>query len=109
MPEAAATGSNLAHLLQQLRLQQPSATTADAGQAQLDLLLGRVSMLTDALRQAPDDDASRTAARLVLADLSMVAARLRGDVALTSERLNTVLEQVRSLLESGDSGRAGTA
>ena len=109
VPEPASTNNDLALLLQQLRLQQPPGASADTGQAQFDLLLGRISMLTDALRRAPDDETSRAAARLILADLSMVAARLRGDVTSTSERLTTVLETVRSVLESGDGVRSDPA
>ncbi len=66
------------------------------------MLLNRISLLTDTLRRPTHDDLSQAATRLLLADVSMVTACLRGDVTSTGGRLEAVLEQVRTALATSD-------
>ncbi len=100
MPEPRTSLDDLTALLQQLRLQQPGAKSpAEVAQVQTDLLLARMASLTDTLRAAEWNDTSRAAARLLLADLAMVAAQLRGNATAIGERLDGTLESVRVSLE----------
>jgi hypothetical protein len=92
--------SDLAALLQRLRLQPPHAgSPSDAVQAQIDLLLDRVATLTGALRGADGHDVSHVAARVLLADLAMVAAHLRGHASAHGASLARVLDSVREILD----------
>jgi hypothetical protein len=100
VPDRASSTGDLTALLQQLRLQDPGGKSpSEVHQAQIDLLLARIASLTDTLRTADWNDTSRTAARLLLADLAMVTAQLRGRATATSETLATTLEKVRADLE----------
>ena len=108
MPERASI-DDLTALLQQLRLQQPGAkSTSEATQAQIDLLLARIALLTDTLRDAEWSEPSRAAARLLLADLAMVSAQFRGNANSISERLAGTLETVRLILERTAEEHSGT-
>ena len=95
---------DLTALLQQLRLQQPGAKSpAQIAHAQTDLLLSRIASLSDTLRDtqrgAEWNDTSRAAARLLLADLAMVAAEIRGNATAIHEQLTGTLEDARVALE----------
>ena len=97
---------DLRALLLQLRLPAPDSKTAsDAARAQLDLLLARITALTESLRTAPLDGAFDSAARLLLADLAMVAGQFRGQATELGERLAHAVERARVALE-GSSGAA---
>ena len=94
---------DLRALLLQLRLPAPDSKTAsDAARSQLDLLLARITALTESLRTAPLDGAFDSAARLLLADLAMVAAQCRGHTSELGERLAHALEHARLALEGSD-------
>lgn len=100
MSEPRASIDELTGLLQQLRLQQPGAKSpAEVAQAQTDLLLARMASLTATLRAAEWNDTSRAAARLLLADLAMIAAQVRSNAAAIGDGLTTTLEHVRHALE----------
>lgn len=104
MPEPASSVGDLAALLQQLRLQQPGAKSpAQVAHAQTDLLLSRIASLSATLRDtlggAEWNDTSRAAARLLLADLAMVAAEIRGNATAIHEQLTATLEDARIALE----------
>jgi hypothetical protein len=87
-------------LLQQLQLQASRADTPfDAAQAQSDLLLDRLAALTRALRGADASDSSRIAARLLLADVAMTTAGIRGEASAHEASLTRVLDDVREILE----------
>jgi len=99
----------LVSLLQQLRLQQPhSKSPSEATQAQLELFLNRIASLTGALRDAPPGDASAAAARLLLADLAMVAAQFRGRTSELGERLAQALERAELALQGGAGASAAS-
>ena len=109
MPDRASSIDDLAALLQQLRLQQPGAKSpSEVHRAQTDLLLARISSLTDRLRGTGWNEASRAAARLLLADLAMVTAQFRGHATAISETLAATLESVRADLERTAGGKSAT-
>ncbi len=109
VPERASSTDDLTALLQQLRLQPPGAKSpSEVHRAQTDLLLARISSLTDTLRGAEWNDSSRAAARLLLADLAMVSAQFRGQATAISEKLAATLESVRADLERTADGKFAT-
>jgi hypothetical protein len=103
--------SDLAAILTRLRLQPADLATPTASAAgQMELLLARISALTDALRDdaTAGADASGTAragddfqvaARLLLADLALVAAQLRGQTNALADSLNAALEGLQAALD----------
>ena len=100
MAEPASSFGDLASVLQQLRLQRPGASSpVEATQAQIELLLTRIASLTEALRGEAPNGSSPEMARLLLADLSMVAAQFRGNTTAVGDRLTRVLDDVRAALE----------
>ena len=104
MSEPRASIDELTALLQQLRLQQSGGKSpTEVAQAQTDLLLSRIASLSDTLRDtqggAEWNDASRAAARLLLADLAMVAAEVRGNATALHEQLTATLDDARIALE----------
>ena len=109
VPERTSSIDDLADLLRQLRLQQPGAKSpSEVNQAQTDLLLTRISSLTDTLRGTDWNDTSRAAARLLLADLAMVTAQFRGHTTAIGDRLARTLENVRAALEPAADGEPVT-
>ena len=94
MPDARPSPSDLAALLERFRLRpQEVPTVAVAGQAQLDLALARIKALTELLRAGEPGDDARVAERLLLADLGLVSAWLRGQANETAAALAHVLDQ----------------
>ena len=96
--------NDLTALLQQLRLQLPGAKSpTQAAHAQTDLLLSRIASLSSTLRDAQGasewNDTSRAAARLLLADLAMVAADIRGNATALNQQLAATIEDARIALE----------
>ena len=109
VPERSASIDDLTALLQELRLQRAGAQSpAEVTQAQTHLLLARITSLTDTLRGAEWNDPVRAAARLLLADLAMVAAQLRGNATATGHELTGTLERVRAALERSADGKPAT-
>lgn len=91
---------DLTALLRRLRLHEAGTLSpSEVTQAQVELLLARIASLTETLRGAESNEASRTAAHLLLADLAMVAAQIRGNTNALGERLAHVLENVRLTLK----------
>jgi len=90
VPDPASRSNDLTALLERLRLQSAGAASLpEVHQAQLDLLLARIASLTEALRDTKSDETSRLAARLLVADLGLVAAQFRGranDIAASLTR-----------------------
>ena len=99
----ASTSDNLTALLESLRLQPAGAAPlSEVSRAQLDLLLARIALLTEALRQVQPEHTARLAERLLLADLGLVAAQFRGRANDTASALTRALDGIRSGLESTD-------
>ena len=100
VPDPASRSNDLTVLLERLRRQSAGAASLpEVHQTQLDLLLARIASLTDALRGAPSDETSRLAARLLLADLSSVAAQFRGRANDIAGALARALDGLSSDLE----------
>ena len=101
MAERALQIDDLTAVLRRLRLHEAGTLSpSEVTQAQVELLLARIASLTETLRGAASNEASRTAAHLLLADLAMVAAQVRGNTNALGERLTHVLANVRLTLES---------
>lgn len=100
MAEQPKTAGHLSAVLQRLGLQQAHGNSAaDVTQAHIELLLSRIAALTEQLRAATAEP-SRDAARLLLADVSMVAAQVRGNTTVLDERLGRALDSARLVLLS---------
>ena len=92
---------DLTAVLQQLRLHQAwTQSPSEITQAQVELLLVRIAVLTEALRGAESNESSRSATRLLLADVAMVSAQFRGNTNALGERLTRMLEHTRLAIES---------
>ena len=77
----------------------PGADADRVGTAHVDDLLRRVSTLTSALRDGHDrgwDEVDRLAAKLLLADLSAIAATIRALNTLSASRLARALADLRA-------------
>ena len=109
MTQRASPVDDLTAVLERLRLHQAGARSpSEVTQAQVELLLARIASLTDTLRGTEWNDASRAAARLLLADLAMVEAQFRGNANAIGERLTGTLENVRRILEQTADGKLAT-
>lgn len=107
VPDRSPPSDDLTALLERLRLQPAGpASLSEVNRAQLDLLLARIASLTDALRGAPSDETSRLAARLLLADLGLVAAQFRGRANDIAGALTRALDGIRCGLESTEPTRS---
>ena len=92
---------DLTAVLRQLRLHQAwTQSPSEITQAQVELLLVRIAVLTEALRGTESNESSRSATRLLLADVAMVSAQFRGNTNALGERLTRLLEHTRLALES---------
>jgi hypothetical protein len=100
--ERGSGADDLTTILKQLQLQRADGKSpADVTHAQVELLLARIASLTDALRGAPQSgDASQITARLLLADVAMVAAQFRGTTTSLNEQLLRALERARLAIEN---------
>jgi hypothetical protein len=103
VPDRASPSDDLTALLERLRLHPAGrASLSEVNQAHLDLLLGRIASLTDALRDAQSDETARLTARLLLADLALVAAQFRGRANDVAGALARAADGIRSGLENVD-------
>lgn len=106
MPEREPAVEPLSTLLEQLQLQDGTGKSPPAvAQAQVDLLLARIAALTGWLRGADDTcEASRAAARLLLADVAMIVAQFRGETNALDARLDAAIDAARAALEHSADG-----
>jgi hypothetical protein len=101
--ERLASPADLTRLLERLSVERGrSVTPAASAEAQVGLLLARIGLLTDALRDAPDNDTATLAARLALSDLARIAAQFRARTNGIGASLDTVREQLREALAASD-------
>jgi hypothetical protein len=101
MAEGALTPADLTAIITRIRLQPDSALAAGG---QLDVLLARVSALTDALRGSQPNgtvpnQTVALAARLLLADLGLATAYLRADASAVREALTPLLDALQVELD----------
>jgi hypothetical protein len=93
------TADDLTRLLERFSVEHGRDQTAvQAGNAQIELLIARITLLTEALRQAEVTDATRLAERMLLADLSQVTAQFRGRTNGIRASLETAIEEMRAAL-----------
>lgn len=97
MPDREFTATDLIALLERVPLATPARSLAGIRQAKLELTLARVASLTDALRGAEPTDASRVAARLLLADLADVAAQFRTGIREISDALTSAADGLHAV------------
>lgn len=75
----ALTPEDVAAVLDRFPLERAAGRTVDeAASTHTDLLIARIAALTDALRGADPGQTTHLATRLLLSDLSAVAAQFRG-------------------------------
>jgi hypothetical protein len=93
------TAEDLTRLLERLAIERGHAQTgAQASDAQIELLVARITLLTEALRGAAAGDAARLAARLLVADLAQVTAQFRGRTNGIRTTLESAVEEMRAAL-----------
>jgi hypothetical protein len=68
---------DLTALLERLGLERPPAPGVERAAEGIDRLLARAALLTEALRGSTSNDTTRLASRMLLDDLSAVAAQFR--------------------------------
>ena len=99
MADPLVTADDLTRLLEQLTIERGQAqTAAQAGDAQVELLAARITLLTEALRGAAASDAARLAARLLVADLAQVTAQFRGRTNGIRAALESAVEEMRAAI-----------
>ena len=93
------TADDLTRLLERFSVEHGRDRTAgQAGDAQVELLVARITLLTEALRHAEATDATRLAERMLLADLAQVTAQFRGRTNGIRGALETAIEEMRAAL-----------
>jgi len=98
--DRASTPDELASILERFRLEpagdrQPSEIT----EAQLQLLLARIAAVTDTVRALESHETRRIASRILLDDLTVVAAQFRGRANAIAASLATAIAEMREALE----------
>ena len=93
------TADDLTRLLERFTVERGRAqTAAQAGDADIELLVARITLLTEALRDAEETDAARLAARMLLADLAQVTAQFRGRTNGIRASLEAAVDEMRAAL-----------
>ena len=93
------TADDLTQLLERLTVERAGAqSSVQAADAQVEMLCARITLLTDALRDAEASDAARLAARMLLADLAQVTAQFRGRTNSLRASLEAAVDEMRAAL-----------
>jgi uncharacterized protein YPO0396 len=93
------TADDLTQLLERLTVERAGAqSSVQAGDAQIEMLCARVTLLTEALRDAEASDAGRLAARMLLADLAQVTTQFRGRTNSLRASLEAAVNEMRAAL-----------
>jgi hypothetical protein len=99
MADSALSAADLTALLERFALRPAGAKRpGDVSQAEIELLLARISALTSALQRASGNEAARLATRLLLSDLALVAAQFRGGTNALAASLTGALEGLERVL-----------
>ena len=99
MADPLVTAEDLTRLLERLGVERGQAQTpAQAGDAQVELLIARITVLTEALRGAEANEAARLAARMLVADLAQVTAQFRGRTNGIRASLDAAVQEMRAAL-----------
>jgi hypothetical protein len=92
------TAADLESLVAGLRVVQAGAQSSRVAlELQMDVLLERIAALTHALRTPGENEAVRVACRLLLSDIALVAAQLRGGTSEHAALLTQAIEGIRAL------------
>lgn len=90
MPEPEFTAADLARLLERFPLERTGDRTfEEVADAQVQTLAARIAALTDMLRDAEPSQTVNLASRILLGDLTAVAAHFRG----RANAMQSMLEQ----------------
>jgi hypothetical protein len=97
VPDTPPSPIDVAALLERLRLRpQDVSTAAAASRAHIELILARITALTELLeRDGVSHDTRRVATRLLLADLGVVSAWFRAQANEAASALSRVLDGAR--------------
>lgn len=89
------TLEELTEILERFPVERAGARTlGDTTEAQAQALLVRIAALTDALRDAEPAGPARVAARLLVSDLSAIAAHFRGRANTMGPPLASALREI---------------
>ena len=103
VPDPSFTDDDLTALLERLTLKRARAgTPAEAADAQVEFVIARMTLLADALRRAESNETVRLSTRMLLGDLTQVAAQFRSTANSTRASLDTALNDLRAALEHSD-------
>lgn len=103
MPDGLSSTDDLAALLARIGVQRAGGkNTPEVAEAQADVLLARISALTAALRATSDGETAALASRILLADLSLLAAQFRGHTNTMRTSLAAALDELRVALNRID-------
>ncbi|MGH9723005.1 MAG: hypothetical protein ACRD8O_22570 [Bryobacteraceae bacterium] len=99
MPGSTLSVHELAGLLERFPLERAGGRTfEEIADAHVQLLLARIAALTDLLRGAEPNETTHLASRLLLSDLTIVAAHFRGRANVMRPSLAKALAQLRESL-----------
>ena len=100
MPDRTISPDALILLLERVHLPSAGAkSTSDVTLEQVDVLIARIASLTDALRGAAEDETAQLVARMLISDLSLVAAQFRGRANELVAALTRAREDIRAELD----------
>ena len=103
MPDRAISPEELILLLERLR--RPSAGekhAPDVTLEQVDVLLARIASLTEALRDAKEDETAQLTSRILIGDLALVTAQFRGRANELAGALSRARDDIRGELDNTD-------
>jgi hypothetical protein len=104
------TPDELTELLGRFPVERAGARTLEEiTEAQVQLLLARLEALTTLLRSAEPNETARLASRMLLRDLTAVAALFRGRTNAMRPSLATARTQLREALAACDARAAAEA
>ena len=100
VPGRTLTLEELTEVLERFPVERAGGRTLDdTSEAQAQALLARIAALTDVLRDAEPAEPARMAARLLLSDLSAIAAHFRGRANTMGPPLASALGELRQARE----------
>ena len=96
MPDRAISPDDLVRLLEQRHLPPGGAKHAEGvTHEQVDVLVARIASLTEALRGTRESQTAQLASRILLEDLALVVAQLRGRANELVESLTRAQDGIR--------------
>jgi len=103
VPDPAIPPGDLILLLERLRLPPAGAKyTPEVTLDQADVLITRIAALTEVLRGAAADETAQLASRMLIGDLTLVAAQFRGRANELAAALTSARDDIRGELHDAD-------